>query len=350
MAVFTHQVDARAQSFGFERIFDAAKSQWPFQGHGLKPVPTALISYYFERGTASSRVLFMGDSHVQQYYPRIDRLLTDHPDKTKSIVYVSRVGCPPVSYFEGLVNPKCKGVKEFALAIGEELNVDTVVLAAGWFHYNAFDLDGPDDAYRDLASTIARFHKQGKAVYLILPIPKGDAFAPSHLVKRSFGGSGFSIVQHIDRSEVDRWTKPIANKLLEIASSAGAIAVDPMNSFCSVSECPTFADDGLPIYFDESHLRPDYVREHVTYLDDIVLLDKARTGSSNLWLAQRGGPQLFLLQNLLKKIDDSGILLLAKAPIVDMANGPRQRVQPYASTIALLEMLGGSNGHKCVSC
>jgi ankyrin repeat protein len=35
---------------------------------------------------------------------------------------------------------------------------------------------------------------------------------------------------------------------------------------------------------------------------------------------------------------------------VDMANGPRQRIQPYASTIALLEMLGSKNSHKCISC
>jgi ankyrin repeat protein len=36
--------------------------------------------------------------------------------------------------------------------------------------------------------------------------------------------------------------------------------------------------------------------------------------------------------------------------VVDMANGPRQRVQPYPDTIALLEMLGARNSHKCVSC
>jgi ankyrin repeat protein len=36
--------------------------------------------------------------------------------------------------------------------------------------------------------------------------------------------------------------------------------------------------------------------------------------------------------------------------IVDMANGPRQRIQPYPDTIALLEMLGAKNSHKCVSC
>ncbi len=36
--------------------------------------------------------------------------------------------------------------------------------------------------------------------------------------------------------------------------------------------------------------------------------------------------------------------------VVDAANGPRQRIQPYADTIALLEMLGAKNSHKCVSC
>jgi ankyrin repeat protein len=36
--------------------------------------------------------------------------------------------------------------------------------------------------------------------------------------------------------------------------------------------------------------------------------------------------------------------------IVDMANGPRQRIQPYPETVALLQMLGGKNNHKCVSC
>ncbi len=36
--------------------------------------------------------------------------------------------------------------------------------------------------------------------------------------------------------------------------------------------------------------------------------------------------------------------------VVDMANGPRQRVQPFAETIALLEALGAKNNYKCVSC
>jgi ankyrin repeat protein len=34
----------------------------------------------------------------------------------------------------------------------------------------------------------------------------------------------------------------------------------------------------------------------------------------------------------------------------DMANGPLQRVQPYPSTIALLEQLGSKNNNNCLSC
>jgi uncharacterized protein len=36
--------------------------------------------------------------------------------------------------------------------------------------------------------------------------------------------------------------------------------------------------------------------------------------------------------------------------VADLANGPRQRIQAFADTIALLEILGSKNSHKCVSC
>jgi ankyrin repeat protein len=36
--------------------------------------------------------------------------------------------------------------------------------------------------------------------------------------------------------------------------------------------------------------------------------------------------------------------------VADMANGPRQRIQPFRDTIALLIALGAKNNHKCVSC
>ena len=36
--------------------------------------------------------------------------------------------------------------------------------------------------------------------------------------------------------------------------------------------------------------------------------------------------------------------------VADMANGPRQRIQPFPETIALLLSLGSPFNDKCVSC
>ena len=36
--------------------------------------------------------------------------------------------------------------------------------------------------------------------------------------------------------------------------------------------------------------------------------------------------------------------------VADIANGPRERIQPFPETVALLERLGAKNNHRCVSC
>jgi hypothetical protein len=46
-----------------------------------------------------------------------------------------------------------------------------------------------------------------------------------------------------------------------------------MPHICNVAECPTVAEDGLPLYCDDSHLRSSYVRAHITFLDDILLTE-----------------------------------------------------------------------------
>jgi peptidoglycan/LPS O-acetylase OafA/YrhL len=125
VSVFSHRVLARSQSYGLDRIIEAETGKWDFPG-SLKPFQTPL-GYHFERGNSRSRVLFVGDSHMQQYYARIDRLLTEHPDKTKGVAFVTQLACPPVSYIDGLVHPKCKGLMENAFAVADDLNVDTVV-------------------------------------------------------------------------------------------------------------------------------------------------------------------------------------------------------------------------------
>lgn len=64
--------------------------------------------------------------------------------------------------------------------------------------------------------------------------------------------------------------------------------------------------------------------------------------------AARGDNEL--IEYLVSKGADVMVVSRRGETTVDMANGPRQRVQPFPETIALLESLGAVNNHNCQSC
>ena len=57
-----------------------------------------------------------------------------------------------------------------------------------------------------------------------------------------------------------------------------------------------------------------------------------------------------LIRYLVSKGADVKAIARSGQTTVDMANGPVERVQPFPETIALLESLGATNNHHCVSC
>ena len=64
--------------------------------------------------------------------------------------------------------------------------------------------------------------------------------------------------------------------------------------------------------------------------------------------ASRGDNEMILY--LVSRGANAGAVTKYGVTVADMANGPRQRIQPYAATLALLELLGARNNHQCVSC
>jgi len=57
-----------------------------------------------------------------------------------------------------------------------------------------------------------------------------------------------------------------------------------------------------------------------------------------------------MIQYLVSKGADVKAVARNGRTVVDMANGPVQRMRPFPETIALLEKLGAKNNHRCVSC
>jgi len=64
--------------------------------------------------------------------------------------------------------------------------------------------------------------------------------------------------------------------------------------------------------------------------------------------AARGDNELIMY--LVSKGADVTVLSRRGETTVDMANGPRQRIEPFPETIALLEGLGAINNNNCQSC
>jgi ankyrin repeat protein len=86
-------------------------------------------------------------------------------------------------------------------------------------------------------------------------------------------------------------------------------------------------------------------------VEDLHVDVNARDHEGNTALhdaAARGDNEM--IQYLVSKGADVKAVNRAGQTTVDMANGPVQRTQPYPDTIKLLEGLGATNNHKCVSC
>jgi uncharacterized protein len=90
----------------------------------------------------------------------------------------------------------------------------------------------------------------------------------------------------------------------------------------------------------------------VKYLVDELHMDvNQRDDEGNTALhnaAARGDNEMVLY--LVSKGADVKAVNRKGQTTVDLANGPVQRTQPFPETIAILEKLGATNNHKCVSC
>jgi ankyrin repeat protein len=90
----------------------------------------------------------------------------------------------------------------------------------------------------------------------------------------------------------------------------------------------------------------------VKFLVDVVHADVNEGDGKGLTplhhAAARGDNEMILF--LVSRGADPTKVSKTGQTVSDLANGPRQRIQPFQDTLALLSLLGSKNSHKCVSC
>jgi hypothetical protein len=238
-------------------------------------------------GSAPRKIVVYGDSNAQQYGPRIEALVAAHPERAVEVLFAATGSCAPLPGLRVDGSARCADYARNVDALIARPDVDTIVLIAQWpgYAFNPqFTLPGPagdevvtpqspalSTALASLRERIARWRAVGKRVHIVAATPSADALDPRSLLVRDWRGEYRIEAAGLARADWDRRNTWIAERLATVARETGATFVDPTPSLCTPAVCPAVTADGEPIYRDAAHLRAAFVREHVDYLDAIIL-------------------------------------------------------------------------------
>jgi hypothetical protein len=234
-------------------------------------------------GKGSQRTLFWGDSALQQFYPRIDRLLAGPTLSNRGAAFATMFGCPPiigtVSTVGERYETRCESHTDAARALAEDPSVDTIVIGAHWASY--FDdckyqcrpakPEAADDALATLKQRIRAYVASGRRVYIVLDIPSGQKFDPRSFVFRAGIFQKMDpVVQQLTNSQFTKSTGQIMAQIRRLGEEARATIIDPIDYLCTEVGCRIVSAASEPIYRDAWHLRPSYVRDHADFMDQTV--------------------------------------------------------------------------------
>jgi hypothetical protein len=289
--------------------WDAAANDWNFSGEDQIDERTG-----FGALTVTTRrdrkALFLGDSHIQQYWPRVRRIIDAHPDSARSAVFVSFSGWPPLPGINHWYHTKnSSGFFDRAMDLAFQPDVDTVVIGAFWEFYflgeyrpdrsvqevygvppSALQLDSPSTqaAFEQFQRAISRLVSSGRRVFIILSNPTSPLFEPvfptdirlSPHLPSSLGSDNGS---RIDAGPFEAFAAPVMNRLRAIAAQTGAKVVDPRLTLCDGIICPATDSKGMPLYLDSNHLNGSNARERASFVDEMLLGQDVHLNDTFRW-------------------------------------------------------------------
>lgn len=274
----------RQHAANLERIVNAA-TDWQFPSPDFPPFLYEANRFFQQRTARAETTLFIGDSNVEQYAPRINAVLRANAAVANSVVIATHGGCLPIPGFQS-ASFACAPRLESALRYAQRPEVDTVVIGGYWPSLPK----GPyrANALQSLADMIAQLTRN-KRVFLLLSIPGGPEFDPRNM----FEGSRWTqlvpkpnpTLFPLDRFMAEQGD--LLHALSTIGKTRGAEVIDPIPYLCERQTCNVLDPMGSPLYMDEHHLRPLQALRIATFIDQTVRPAKTPTGWQEPSPAQR---------------------------------------------------------------
>ena len=234
-------------------------------------------------GGNGAKTLFVGDSNMQQYGARIASLVGGNCELNRGVVFITAGGVLPIAGCSKETGRKSDDLlkKSHELFVNDP-TVDRVVIAAHWLAYfnnvagyqiggiSLGDKAGLNEAMKQLGINISNLVNNGKNVYLILSIPSGWELDPKKIYPRTFQGKYADHAKALTKKSFLEQHGALLSEIALVARKNGAKVIDPLDYLCTNGVCIAEDENGIPIRYDENHLRSGYVREHVKYLDETV--------------------------------------------------------------------------------
>lgn len=229
-------------------------------------------------GRSEDRLLFIGDSNIEQFYPRVRKLHEDS-GRADTVVFITAGGCSPIPEIEQ-TDGGCKGEMKGAFVYAAEPQVRKIIIGSTWDHFDqkkyGYAGTSPipqrlaDDIYRDFAARLKGLVAAGKDVYLVLPVPKGSQMDPQRMVDLQARFTGMPRrIEPLQVSDFLAQQQGTIRLLQRVAAESGAKLLDPLPDVCDTDVCPNLAPDGRPVSKDAGHLRPFYVTERIRMFDSV---------------------------------------------------------------------------------
>jgi peptidoglycan/LPS O-acetylase OafA/YrhL len=236
---------------------------------------------FWRDGVAEQTALFIGDSNVEQYFPRTHELISSG-SADLSTTFAIGGNCLPIPKLINKTHPACYDLILSAFAFAKTEEVRTVVIAGLWTYLTMprydFVLDGEtyplakapgrDAAFASLRDNLRELRRLGKRTIVILNIPVG--LHPKTRILRSWSGVTLISPPSISAIEISKRFEDITDRLILAAKESGSEIIDPFDYLCKSGYCASADGDGVPIYLDKVHLRASFVQHHATFIDQTL--------------------------------------------------------------------------------
>ena len=273
-------------------ISDAIKD-WEYPG-GLIESDKYGVKFYASENK-DSKIIFVGDSHVEQFGPRIFNL--SQKRVLPRTIFLTGGGCPPIPNVFEDKHLSCKDlINDLMKYLDKQIGTKKIVVGGCWNCY-FIEQTGPEPKdteiynYYYLNGNIKEQFRGGQGkelalislrnflmtlankytVYLLLDNPTGDEYNPSFILRNRLNQQFFN-AQGTDVSgvRIPQEQNDLNNRLRSIAIEAGVNIIDQISNLCSNGICSRFNNSGKFIYKDRSHMRPYFVIENVNYIDEVL--------------------------------------------------------------------------------